>query len=165
MLNHPNIKPVNLLSFFPFIKLNHKTMGTESCKTKDLEHNTGGNIKSVIDGILMIFITSPGMLTEQYMMLQVVLRQKFLVQWWNPDDILYTMYGYRAENDVASSLAEKFQLYSRKKAMSGSHLSLILWFLYKANFLSWIFKKLIDLFGFLPRGAFISAKKPGVQFN
>ena len=98
-------------------------------------------------------------------MLQVVLRQKFLVYWWNPDDILYTMYGYRAENDVASSLAEKFQLYSRKKAMSGSHLSLILWFLYKANFLSWIFKKLIDLFGFLPRGAFISAKKPGVQFN
>ena len=37
-------------------------MRTESCKTKDLEHNTGGNIKSVIDGILMIFITSPGML-------------------------------------------------------------------------------------------------------
>ena len=37
-------------------------MGTESCRTKDLEHNTGGNIKSVTDGILMIFITSPGML-------------------------------------------------------------------------------------------------------
>ena len=37
-------------------------MGTESCKTKDLEHNTGGNIKSVIDGILMIFITSLGLL-------------------------------------------------------------------------------------------------------
>ena len=75
------------------------------------------------------------------MMLQVVLRQKFLVYWWNPDDILYTMYGYIAENDVASSLAEKFQLYSRKKAMYESHLSLILWFLYKANFPSWIFEK------------------------
>ena len=140
-------------------------MGTESCKTEDWEHNTGGNIKSVIDGILMIFVTSPGMLTEQYMMLQVVLWQKFPVYWWNPDDILYTRYGYRAEYDVASSLAEKFQLYSRKKAMSGSRLSLIPWFLYKANFLSWIFEKQIDLFGFLPRGAFIPAKKPGVQFN
>ena len=75
------------------------------------------------------------------MMLQVVLWQKFPVYWWNPDDILYTRYGYRAEYDVASSLAEKFQLYSRKKAMSGSRLSLILWFLYKANFLSWIFEK------------------------
>ena len=140
-------------------------MGIESCKTKDLEHNTGGNIKSVIDGILMIFVTSPGMLTEQHMMLQVVLRQKFPVYWWNPNGILYTGYGYRAEYDVASSLAEKFQLYSRKKAMSKSHLSLILLFLYKANFLSWIFEKQIDLFGFLPRGAFIPAKKPSVQFN
>ena len=43
--------------------------------------------------------------------------------WWNPDDIFYMRYGYRAEYDVASSLAEKFQLYSRKKAMTGSHLS------------------------------------------
>ena len=50
-------------------------MGTESCKTKDLEHNTGGNIKSVIDGILMIFITSPGRLQK----FPVVLRQKFPV--------------------------------------------------------------------------------------
>ena len=74
-------------------------------------------------------------------MLQVVLWQKFPVYWWNPDDILYTRYGYRAEYDVASSLAEKFQLYSKKKAMSGSHLSLILWYPYKANFLSWIFEK------------------------
>ena len=75
------------------------------------------------------------------MMLQVVLRQKFPVYWWNPDDILYTGYGYRAEYDLASSLAENFQLYSRKKAMSKSHLSLILLFLYKVNLLSWIFKK------------------------
>ena len=74
-------------------------------------------------------------------MFQVVLRQMFPVYWWNPDDILYTGYGYRVEYDVASSLAEKLQLYSRKRAMSGSHLSLILWFLYKANFLSWIFEK------------------------
>ena len=43
-------------------------MGTKSCKTKDLEHNTGGNIKNVIDGILMIFVTSPGMLIESHMM-------------------------------------------------------------------------------------------------
>ena len=50
-------------------------------------------------------------------MLQVVLRQKFPVYWWNPDDILYTRYGYRAEYDVASSPAEKFQLYGRKKAV------------------------------------------------
>ena len=66
MPNHPNIQPVDFLFFFffSFVKLNHKTMGTESCKTKDLEHNTGGHIKSVIDGILMIFVTSPGMLTE-----------------------------------------------------------------------------------------------------
>ena len=74
-------------------------------------------------------------------MFQVVLQQKFPVYWWNPDDILYTRYGYRAEYDFASILAEKFQLYNKKKAMSGSHLSLILWFLYKANFLSWIFEK------------------------
>ena len=64
MPNHPNTQPVDFLFFFSFIKLNHKTTGTESCKTEDLEHNTGGNIKSVIDGVLMIFVTSPGMLTE-----------------------------------------------------------------------------------------------------
>ena len=75
------------------------------------------------------------------MMLQVVLRQKFPVYWWNPDDILYTGYGYKAEYDVASSLAEKFQLYSRKKVMSESHLSIILRFLYKENFLLWMFEK------------------------
>ena len=92
-------------------------MGTKSCKTKDLEHNTGGNIKNVIDGILMIFVTSPGMLTESHMMLQVVLRQEFPVYWWNPYDILYIGYGYRAEYDVASTLVEKFQLYSRKKCL------------------------------------------------
>ena len=75
------------------------------------------------------------------MMLQVVLRQNFPVYWWNPDDIFNMRYGYRAVYDVASSLKEKFQAYSRKKAMSGSHLSLILWFLYKANFLPWILEK------------------------
>ena len=61
--------------------------------------------------------------------------------WWNPDDIFYMRYGYRAEYDVASSLKEKFQAYSRKKAMSGSHLSPILCFLYKGNFLLWTLEK------------------------
>ena len=35
-------------------------METESCKTKDLEYNTGGTIKREIDDILMILLTSPG---------------------------------------------------------------------------------------------------------
>nr|POF23636.1 hypothetical protein CFP56_75064 [Quercus suber] len=48
-------------------------MGTESCKTKDLEHNTGGTFKREIDDILMILLTS----SEQYMMLQEVLRKSF----------------------------------------------------------------------------------------
>ena len=30
------------------MKLNHMTMRTESCKTKDLGHNTGGTKKRVI---------------------------------------------------------------------------------------------------------------------
>ena len=39
-------------------------MGTESCKTKDLERNTGGTFKREIDDILMILLTSPGTLNK-----------------------------------------------------------------------------------------------------
>ena len=97
-------------------------------------------------------------------MLQVVLRQNFPVYWWNPDDILIP--GMVTEQNMMLQvvLQKSFNCIAGKK-LSGSHLSLILWFLYKANFPSWIFKKWIDLLGFLPRGAFIPAKKPGVQFN
>ena len=51
------------------------------------------------------------------MMLQVVLRQNFPVYWWNPDDIFNMRYGYIAVYDVVSSHKEKFQAYSRKKAL------------------------------------------------
>ena len=49
--------------------------------------------------------------------------------------------------------------------MSRSHLGLILWFLYKENFLWWTLETLKDPFGFLPRGAFMPVKKPRIKFQ
>ena len=48
---------------------------------------------------------------------------------------LYWGYGYKVVYDVASSLKAKVSSVLKEKAMSGSHLGLILCFLYKANFL------------------------------